>query len=104
MICFQKRSKSGDTLVLYGTKEKSNLVIVCQLAGILEACNKSKDFLMPFILVIHTDEFHNGRTADGALGMRLYLFLIAIFIPVEFELGTICCGHPFIVKIDNIAV
>ena len=82
----------------------SNLVIVCQLAGILEACNKSKYFLMPFILIIYTGEFRNCRTADSALSVWFNFLLRAILIPVKFERGTICCGHPVIIKIDNIAV
>ena len=104
MICFQELSKSSDTFMLYGTKEESNLVIVCHLAGILKICNEFKYFLMPLILVIYTGDLHNCGTADSALSVWFNLFLIAILVPVEFELGTMCCGHPFIVKIDNIAV
>ena len=59
---------------------------------------------MPFIYIFRTRQSYHWRTISCSFCIKIYAFPISILSPLKFKFWSLCCWHPLIVKIYDVAI
>ena len=59
---------------------------------------------MPFIGIVFSGQPYNSRTFKLRFRVRDNPFAESEVIPLKFKSGAICCSHPLVIKIYNVAI